>query len=99
MDDKELAENYTYFAIKKKIEESVFYGTGDEAYELWTAMCGVCYQMAGLGDTERASLLADWIVEDAKDSEIYWRENCESFLGEPFENVEKANGVWDYDGK
>jgi hypothetical protein len=87
---------YPYDTIKKMVEEAVFYGLGDEAYELWTDMCGVCYQMAGLGNIQRASLLADWIVEDAKKSEYYWKDNCEGLLGEPFENVEKANGVWGY---
>lgn len=90
---------YQYDEIRNMVEGAVFYGLGDEAYELWTSMCGTCYQMAGLASMERASLLADWIVQDAIGSAEFWRENCENFLGVPFEEVEHANGVWSYQGR
>lgn len=52
--------------------------------------------MAGIGNYERASIIAEWIDADANQSKVFWQENAGKYLGVPFEEVESANGVFGY---
>ena len=54
--------------LAERVEETVFYGTGDEAYELWTTLCNTCYELWGAGCDDRAEIVFKWIEEDAKKS-------------------------------
>lgn len=46
------------------VENTKFYGCGDEAYENWSLLCHLCQQMATY-DLSRAQVIVKWIVKDA----------------------------------
>ncbi len=81
--------------IKERVTSSVFYGTGDEAYELWDSMCRTCYQLASLSQMERASLMVEWIEQDAKESKEFWEKHSLEYLGVPFSEVIFENGKFE----
>lgn len=67
----------------------VFYGCGDEAYELWRDECILCNRLWGLNYEERAYQVLEWIIEDAKRS----KEWCEKEYGS-LDNADSERGVW-----
>lgn len=74
--------------ISDRIKALKYYGTGDEGVELFQATCGLCYQMTGLGQSEKAETLYQWAKElaDASlaDAEEYdWKDDF-------------VHGRWDY---
>lgn len=66
--------------LSKLVPELEFYGTGDEAYELFQAACGFCYQLTSLGDNERAAIVYGWAKEMADGSKQWYMENREEEL-------------------
>jgi hypothetical protein len=87
-----------YEEIRKTVEGCTFYGIGDEAYELWSAMCGVCYLVADCYE-ERATILVKWIVDDALASEIWMRNEVDAGNFDSIEELGKAKGCWSYTGR
>jgi hypothetical protein len=73
-------------SIQERIESLKFYGTGDEAYELFQATCSLCYQMNGLGDPSQAETLCKW----AEDMAIQSYEDAVQY--DNLEDVE--DGYW-----
>ena len=57
--------------LQERIESLTFYGTGDEAYELFSATCLLCYNMFGLGSLGKAEILCAWAEEMAYESRAY----------------------------
>jgi len=88
---KGLQKMTKYEELKKKVEATVFYGCGDEAYELWSAMCALCYKCAGLGETEKAEVLVQWIIDMAEENKKWY---IEEFGDVDEEDSEK--GYWGY---
>jgi len=82
----------THDELRKAVEEIVFYGTGDEAYEDWQKLCRICYELANSDarDTDRAEIVLVWIRQDAEHS----KEWCEDQFGS-LDEVDKENGVWE----
>ena len=67
-----------YEKLKQAVESTIFYGTGDEAYEEWKIACELCAmyaQYAGIFKN-RAEIMLAWIIEDAKQS----KQNMEILL-------------------
>lgn len=62
------ATKKTKKSIQERIEALKFYGTGDEAYELFQATTSLCYQMNALGTKEQAETLCKWAEEMAAQS-------------------------------
>jgi hypothetical protein len=61
--------------LGKLVPALEFYGTGDEAYELFATSCSFCYQLFGLGDRDKAEIVYGWAKEMADCSkEWYFRE-------------------------
>lgn len=60
---------------KKSFEDRIkglkFYGTGDEAYELFQATCSLCYKMSGIGDPKQTETLCRWAEQMAAESYEY----------------------------
>ena len=54
--------------LRRRVESSVYYGTGDEGIELFQQLCGTCYMLCGLGHDDRAAIVAGWIEDDAEAS-------------------------------
>lgn len=52
-------------SMKQRIEELVFYGTGDEAYELFCQTCSYCYSLRGLGENDKSEVVYQWAREMA----------------------------------
>lgn len=50
------------------IESLTFYGTGDEAYELFQITCALSHKMWGLSETAKSLILAEWAQEQAEES-------------------------------
>lgn len=65
---KKTTKTKTKKTIQERIESLKFYGTGDEAYELFQQTCGLCYQMNALGTAEQAETLCKWAEEMATQS-------------------------------
>lgn len=55
--------------LRERIEGLTFWGTGDEAYELFCATTSLCCRMSGLGQTKQAETLCRWAEEQARASE------------------------------
>lgn len=74
--------------VKKKPEARIkamtFYGTGDEAYELFQEACHFCYSLTGLGFDKEAELVCNWAEEMAVSSKETWEEY----------GGETAKGMW-----
>lgn len=74
--------------VKKKpearIQAMTFYGTGDEAYELFQEACHFCYSLVGLGEDEKAEMVCDWAEEMAIASKATWEEY----------GGDTAKGIW-----
>lgn len=77
--------------LAKRVEALVFYGTGDESYELFQATCGLLYMMNGLGQVDKAELLYEWAKEQADGSRQWTLEEFGSL-----DEVDSENGVYDY---
>lgn len=75
--------------LQQKIEALTFYGTNDEAYELFQATCGLCYQMSGLGYQDKAVTLYYWAKELAQDSLEWTLDNFDSV-----DEVDKIQGSY-----
>lgn len=54
--------------VQQRIEACVYYGTGDEGYELFQETCSYCYSLTGLGQSDKAEIVCQWAEEMAKDS-------------------------------
>ena len=54
--------------VADRIAALTYYGTGDEAYELFQKTCGFCYALTGLGFDEEAAQVCGWAEEMAKAS-------------------------------
>lgn len=63
-------------SIRERIERLKFYGTGDEAYELFQLTCSLCYRMHGEGPDEWAETLCKWAEEMAQESFEFQAEEC-----------------------
>lgn len=59
-------------SLEERIEALTFYGTGDEAYELFSATCSLAYKMYGLGLEGEAAILCMWAEEMAWASQDDW---------------------------
>lgn len=62
-------------SLQERVEELTFYGTGDEAYELFEAGCSFCYKLFGLGWTTEAEIVYIWLKEMAICSVLDAKEN------------------------
>lgn len=80
-------------SLQERIEALTFYGTGDEAYELFQATCDLCYKMYGLGGTEEAKILCMWAEEQAWATEEDWVQQGGD-LNDKTGDV--AKGYWGY---
>jgi hypothetical protein len=58
-------------SFEKRITDLKFYGTGDEAYELFQATCSLCYKMSGIGDPKQTETLCQWAEQMAAESYEY----------------------------
>lgn len=78
--------------IEERIEKLCWYGSCEnEGYELFSATCGLCYQMNGIGDHgEKCETLYQWAKELAEES----RQWCEAEDPEALKEVTKGN--WGY---
>jgi hypothetical protein len=63
-----------YTTLQERIEALTFYGTGDEAYELFDQACNFCYHLYGLGYEEEAKIVCGWAEKMAEASKD-WAEN------------------------
>ncbi len=91
---------YTGEEMQKEIESIEFYGCGDEAYECWCRLIGVCFDFmcyGGPGKHEKAEIVLGWIKEQAQWSKDWCQENY-YFLADKFEDVERRKGVFCSDG-
>jgi hypothetical protein len=70
------------------IEKLVFYGTGDESYELFRSACGFCYKLVGMGEIEKAVIVYHWAKEMAEFSKTWTEDNCPENL------ADTENGQW-----
>lgn len=68
--DKIMGEIEMEKSLEERMKSLVFYGTGDEAYELFESTCHLCYNMRGLGEDENAEILYKWAKEQAEQSKI-----------------------------
>jgi len=75
--------------LQKRVESLVFYGTDDEAYELFCHTCGLLYLMNGLGQEAKAEILYDWAKEFAKESKEFALEEYGSL-----DESDQANGIY-----
>jgi len=57
--------------LANRIESMIFYGCGDEAYELFQSACEFCYQLYGLGHGDEAETVCDWAQEMADNSKQF----------------------------
>lgn len=73
--------------LEQRIEALTFYGTGDEAYELFQATCTLSYKLYGLNMADKAEVACQWAEEMAHDSAI-WVANTS------FGPSETAKGYW-----
>jgi hypothetical protein len=55
-------------SVQERIEACTYYGTGDKGYELFQATCDYCYQLTGLGQSDKAEIVCQWAEEMAKES-------------------------------
>ncbi len=76
--------------LQERIESLTFYGTNDEAYELFQATCRFAYLMWGYGgDNEKAELVVQWAEEQAAYNNAWAKAD-----NPPFDNPESEQGVW-----
>jgi len=80
-----------YIQIRDKVTDAVFYGCGDEAYEQWSTMCLLCYQLCSLGDLERGKVVLGWIEEIAEENKKWYKEEYGELNPE-----DSQNGNWGY---
>jgi len=52
----------TYEECEQRIEALTFYGTGSEPYEMFSAVCGLAYQLHGCGIPESHALAAQCVI-------------------------------------
>lgn len=71
------------------IESLEFYGTGDEAVELFRETCHLAYSMTSLGQDDKAIVLAMWAKEMASESKGWY---YSEIIDEGDTDMEK--GVW-----
>ncbi len=72
--------------LQRRIEATKFYGTGDEAYELFEMATRFCYKLSGLGCMEEAKQVCKWAEEMAESSKID---------AETLDNLDDVeSGVW-----
>jgi hypothetical protein len=62
--------------LRERIERLKFYGTGDEAYELFQHTCYLCYRMHGEGPDDWANTLCEWAEVMAKESFEFQSTEC-----------------------
>jgi hypothetical protein len=55
-------------SLQERIESLVFYGTGDEAEELFQQTCTLSYKLYGLGQSGKAEVACAWAEEMAYES-------------------------------
>jgi hypothetical protein len=67
--NKIMEEIETEESLEERVKSLVFYGTGDEAYELFESTCHLCYNMHGLGEEENAETLYEWAKDQAEQSQ------------------------------
>lgn len=77
--------------IEKRVGDLVFYGTGDESYELFRATCSLLYQMNGLGETDKAEILFTWANEQA----IFSRQWALETYGS-LDEIDFEHGIYSY---
>lgn len=77
-------------SLQKRIECLIFYGTGDEAFELFEKACSFCYALNGLGETDKAETVCGWAEEMAAFSKEWWEREM------PGEKPSIAHGLWGY---
>ena len=73
--------------FRERIEDLKFYGTNDEAYELFLAVCDLCYQM--VDDPDKANTLCNWAEEMAEHSRIWAMDEYGSL-----EETDSEQGRW-----
>ena len=69
-----VAEPFKIKNIQERIESLVYYGTGDEGYELFQQTCALCYSLFGLGANGKAEIACAWAEEMAHESRA-WAED------------------------
>lgn len=69
--------------LQERIESLIYFGIGDEAFELFQQTCSLCYSMHGLGVVGKAEILCSWAEEMAYESKSY---------AEP--DAETGKGIW-----
>lgn len=77
-----------YQELEKVVENTLFYGTGDEAYENWTLLCHTCQNLANYGNIEEANIVLSWILKHAQESKDW----CECALQDG--NIDDYDAVY-----
>ena len=78
-------------SLQDRVEALVFYGCGDECYELFCGTCNLLYQMCSSGDLDKAEILYEWAKEQAEQS----KEDTLNIYGS-LDEVDTENGVYGY---
>jgi hypothetical protein len=55
-------------SLQERVEGLTYFGTGDEAYELFRRTCSFCHHLHGLGMDDKAAVVCGWAEEMAADS-------------------------------
>jgi hypothetical protein len=77
--------------LQKKVEGLTFYGLGDEAYEYFQATCNLLYMASAYGSQAEQDFLFNMAQNQAE-----WSRRCYIEMGYDMEEVETAQGIWDY---
>lgn len=80
---------------KERVESLVFYGTGDEAYELFCATCGLLYMMVSYGEPEQREILYTWAKEQADESKVWALEEYGT-MENVLQELDVENGRYGY---
>lgn len=75
--------------LQQRVESLMFYGCGDEAYEVFSQTLELCYKMYGEGFEEYAEILYIWAKSMAEHSKE-WTLNEYGDL----EEVDSQQGQW-----
>lgn len=70
---------------RDRITALTYYGTGDEAYELFASTCRLAYELWGMGEETKALIAVAWAEEMAEGSRL-WKERHGV--------TDEAKGVW-----
>jgi len=77
--------------MTERLKKLLFYGTGDETYELFQQGCRFCWTLSSLGESDKAEIVYVWLVDMANRSKEFY----EHQIGDPqAPDADVADGVW-----